>query len=134
MRDLEEHVLRSEMFAEACELLASTDLFRGLAPRGINVTKDDGRYTREVLADARRLTESRLAELVAGTHFEVRYGSSQSTPGLQVADVIANALNRAIRQEAPEPLLAPMMPPGRLRVSSVKLSRRRPAWALSPAG
>lgn len=128
-----EHVLRSTMFAEGCEILSATEQFRRLAATQMNITKDNGRYPGDVLVEARQLTEDQLTRCVASTSFTVGYGDSQSVPGLQVADVIANALSRVLRRGADESTLGPMMAPERLCVRPVRADAYRPAWVIEAA-
>jgi len=123
-----EACLRRELLFEAC-VLAMEDI-PGIPCAGVTV--DDGRYTRNVLAEERAHVEAALRQrglLPAGDRPRlVAHEASEQHPGLQVADVVANVVHRFLRDAdgLPDALVE------RLHVRHVGVPSLRPGWAGEP--
>ena len=125
MGTLMEHDLYARLLVEAVSGVPGIG-----AARRVTVTADGGRYGKGVLAGVRDGVAATLAEILR-VEVSLAFGDSAQSPGLQVADVVANTVfgsGQPASAEAPGPFLAPLVGAGRLAIMPVRLEGVRPAW------
>jgi hypothetical protein len=122
--NFQEHQIWRELVVESCLPLHQKGV-QGIVP-------DGGRYKKAIL----RATEAEIAEAVARRAAQQRVpvscANSTSTPGIQIADVISNAVHRSISgyadAEECRQILAEAEVVGQIRIAMLEMAERRPIW------
>lgn len=121
-----EEAIYERLLCQSCEALPCEGL------NAISVTPDGSRYKKAKLMDIGGRIEVRLGERFQ-LKAKVSFADSARTAGIQVADVIANTVHAALRDngQSESLLLTPLIGSGRLSVTDLKLGTQ-PNWIWRP--
>ncbi|PDS68911.1 DUF3800 domain-containing protein [Rhizobium phaseoli] len=121
-RSHSEHHVLEEMITEACSPLID-------ASGSSHVISDGGRYSRQIYDQISENLGHRLSR--SGVPVRVDFVRSDVTPGVQIADIVANTLYKATRTESDlseHPACGFLIKDERIVVSSATLQMLRPDW------
>ncbi|MGO4450457.1 DUF3800 domain-containing protein [Phyllobacterium sp. TAF24] len=129
LKELEANIIYENLIFESCRAIPYS------GQPNITVRPDHGTYKKGIMKEI----GSRLAVSISdhfGAETFVTFAESHLTPGVQIADVIANTVFRILKEGAAlsdDPFCKTMHKAGKLKLLDIELGKIRPEWLTKAA-
>lgn len=125
INNLGQHKVYENMLFESCSAHDFTSTAKA------NISPDGGKYSKKIMADIEIELQGRFTSSIS-PDIKVKFTESQSSHGIQVADIVAStvfrALNTGIENLATDPFCGRLIEQKRLRVQMLNLAGIAPEW------
>lgn len=123
--NLQPHILYKHMLFEACTGYHFGDT------RHVNITPDGGKYCKKIMAQIQTALQNRFTNELSEAII-MKFADSQTSAGIQVADIISSTVYRAISSSlidiTTNPFCGRLAEQGRLTIQPITLRDIVPQW------